>query len=116
MSARRASGLAGSAPVFSALGDPTRLRLLQRLGSQGPQSIARLTEGGALTRQAVTKHLHVLAGAGLVRGFRRGREQRFELELRRIQEARRALDRIASEWGDALGRLKAMLEDEPKKP
>jgi DNA-binding transcriptional ArsR family regulator len=116
MSARQASaGLAESAPVFSALGDETRLRLLERLGTEGPQSISHLTEGFRLTRQAVTKHLHVLARAGLVRCRRQGREQRFELELQELEQARRTLDLIARDWGAALGRLKRMLEDEPRK-
>src|SRR5258705_7814441 len=59
--------LAGAAPVFAALGDQTRLGLVARLCTGGPMSIARLTAGAGVTRQAVTKHLHVLAGAGLVR-------------------------------------------------
>src|SRR5881296_2777931 len=60
----------GSAPIFAALGDGTRLRLVARLCAGGPQSIARLTAGSEITRQAVTKHLLVLADAGLVRGVR----------------------------------------------
>jgi predicted transcriptional regulator len=66
------AALKASAPVFAALGDETRLRLVSRLCSGGPASIARLTAGSSVTRQAITKHLHVLAGAGLVRGTRRG--------------------------------------------
>ena len=65
--------LKSSAPVFAALGDSTRLRLVDRLCSSGPQSIAQLTSGTRVTRQAITKH-HVLAGAGLVHGLRTGRE------------------------------------------
>lgn len=114
MSRRRDSaGLAGSAPLFAALGDKTRLGLLSRLGAEGPQSITRLTEGTRVTRQAVTKHLHALEGAGLVRGFRHGREQRWRVELRRIEDARRTLDAIAREWGGALGRLKRLVEEDP---
>lgn len=64
----------GSAPIFAALGDETRLRLVARLCAGGPQSIARLTAVSEVTRQAVTKHLLVLADAGLVRGVRQGRE------------------------------------------
>lgn len=77
MSARRRSarrGFAGSAPVFAALGDPTRLGIVARLCATGSMSIVRLTEGARVTRQAVTKHLHILAGAGLVRGTRVGRD------------------------------------------
>jgi DNA-binding transcriptional ArsR family regulator len=102
--------VARSAPVFAALGDPTRLRLLARLGSGGPRSIARLTSGTRVTRQAVTKHLHVLAGAGLVRDLRRGRERLWELEPSRLRDARRWLDLVSARWDDALERLRASVE------
>src|SRR5215208_3626562 len=91
----RAAGLADAAPVFAALGDETRLALVARLCEGGPWSIARLTDGCNVTRQAVTKHLHVLADAGLVRDARRGRERLWELEPDKLVEARRALDQIS---------------------
>ena len=99
-----------SAPVFAALGDETRLRLLSRLGGEGPLSIARLTTGTRVTRQAVTKHLHVLAEAGLARGVRHGREQLWEVEPAPLQEARRYLDLVSQRWDEALDRLKASVE------
>ena len=83
------------APVFSALGDDTRLRLIAALCAGGPVSITHLTSGTDITRQAVTKHLHVLADAGLVRGVKIGRERLWELEPARLEEARRTLDVIA---------------------
>jgi DNA-binding transcriptional ArsR family regulator len=73
-------------------------------------SIARLTAGTAVTRQAVTKHLQVLAGAGLARGVRHGREHLWQLEPTRLQEARRYLEVVSRRWDEALGRLKASLE------
>jgi DNA-binding transcriptional ArsR family regulator len=103
-------GLTASAPVFAALGDQTRLQLVARLCTGGPMSIARLTSGSDVTRQAITKHLHVLAGAGLVRGSRLGREQIWEIEPTRLQDARRHLDHIAAQWDEALNRLKTALE------
>jgi DNA-binding transcriptional ArsR family regulator len=106
----RGPGPRGSAPIFAALGDETRLRLVVRLCAGGPMSIARLTAGADVTRQAITKHLHVLAGAGLVRGFRQGRERVWELEPAQLEEARRWLARISSQWDDALARLKTSLE------
>jgi DNA-binding transcriptional ArsR family regulator len=81
--------LRAAAPLFAALGDETRLRVVARLCTEGPLSIARLTEGTDVTRQAVTKHLHVLEGAGLVRGARLGRETVWELEPSQLDEARR---------------------------
>lgn len=103
--ARRAS-----AALFAALGDPTRLGLLDRLSAGQPQSIARLTAGTRLTRQAVTKHLRVLADAGIVRATRVGRERRFVLEARALDDAKRYLDRVSRHWDAALGRLKALVE------
>src|SRR5690242_6573545 len=98
-----------SAPVFAALGDETRLRLVSRLCEQGPLSIAKLTAGTDVTRQAITKHLHVLADAGLVRGTRDGRENVWELEPRRLQVASEYLGLISRQWDDAIGRLKAFV-------
>jgi len=73
-------------------------------------SISRLTAGTRVTRQAVTKHLQVLAGAGLVRGRRRGRHSLWELEPRQLEAARRYLDLISQRWDETLGRLKAAIE------
>jgi DNA-binding transcriptional ArsR family regulator len=98
------------ATVFAALGDETRLTVLAKLLSGEPQSIARLTEGTQLTRQAVTKHLHVLESAGVVRSTRAGREALYELQPRPIEDARAYLDGIAQQWDDALARLKAFVE------
>lgn len=103
-------GFAGAAPVFAALGDEMRLQLVARLCAGGPQSIARLTAGTSVTRQAVTKHLQVLADAGLAHGARLGRESIWELEPRKLEEARQCLDRISAQWDEALGRLKAFVE------
>jgi DNA-binding transcriptional ArsR family regulator len=105
-------GIRGSAPIFAALGDKTRLALVARLCSGGPLSIARLTAGADITRQAITKHLNILAGAGLVRDIRVGRERLWEVETRQIEEARRALERISTQWDDALARLKLAVESD----
>jgi len=105
------SNAAAKAPIFAALGDETRLALVARLSSEGAQSIARLTDGAEVSRQAVTKHLRVLEGAGLVRCLRQGRESSWELQPRKLDEAKRYLDRIGHEWDLALARLKAFVED-----
>ena len=99
------------APVFAALGDETRLALVSKLCGSGPMSITRLTEGSKVTRQAVTKHLHLLAGAGLVKARRCGREQLWQLEPARLVEARRHLEIISRQWDSALSRLKAAVEE-----
>lgn len=97
--------------MFAALGDETRLRLVARLSAGGPFSIARLTEGSRVTRQAVTKHLHVLAEAGLVSDVRVGRERLWELDRPSLDEARRCLELISDEWDRALDRLRRLVEE-----
>jgi DNA-binding transcriptional ArsR family regulator len=106
---RPGEGLGAPAPLFAALGDKTRLWLVSRL-SGGPLSITSLTAGSRVTRQAVTKHLRVLEGAGLVRSARRGRESIWQLEQRRLQEARRYLAQISQQWDGALARLRTFVE------
>jgi DNA-binding transcriptional ArsR family regulator len=108
-----AVNLTEAVPVFAALGDATRLRLLRRLSDDGPVSITRLTEGTGVTRQAITRHLHALGDAGLVRNARRGRERVWELDLKRLEKAKRYLDQIAAQWDAAADRLKAFVEDQP---
>jgi DNA-binding transcriptional ArsR family regulator len=103
--------LPDAVPVFAALGDATRLALLRRLSAEGPLSITRLSEGTGVTRQAITRHLHALGHAGLVRGARRGRERVFALEPRRLQKAKQYLDHVAAQWDAAAARLKAFLEE-----
>src|SRR3984893_13180513 len=93
--ARRRS-LEGRAAVFAALGDETRLSLLGKLcGGQ---------------RQAITKHLRVLEGAGVVQSARVGRESLFELRPEPLKDVRAYLDRVSGQWDQALTRLKSFVE------
>lgn len=100
------------APIFAALGDRTRLALLSKLGDGQARSIAALSTDTALTRQAITKHLHVLQDAGLVASLRVGRESRFAARRETIDEARAYLDGVSRQWDDTLGRLKAFVESD----
>lgn len=108
----KAPALRNAAPVFAALGDETRLRLVAVLCAGGAMSIAHLTSGTQITRQAVTKHLHVLADAGLVRDVKSGRERLWEFELEKLEQARHSLEMIAQQWGQALQQLKRAVEGE----
>jgi len=105
-----AAKLSGAAPVFTALGDETRLRIVSRLSREGPLSISRLTDGSAMSRQAVTKHLRVLSEAGVARSRRHGRERIWEIESQRLAEVRQYLGEISEQWDDALARLQRMVE------
>ena len=116
MSSKRSSGLATApllrrhAPVFAALGDATRLALMARLCERAPCSISQLADGSPITRQAITKHLRVLEGAGLVRGEVSGRECLFEIEPEPLDAAKEYLDLVAQQWDTALVRLKKFVE------
>jgi DNA-binding transcriptional ArsR family regulator len=98
-------------PVFAALGDPTRLRVVARLCADGPLTATNLSKGAKVTRQAIAKHIHALAGAGLVRDRREGRERIWELEPKRLEAAHHCLDQISGQWDAAIGRLKAFVEE-----
>jgi len=104
--ARRAE----AAVVFAALGDETRLKIVDRLCREGPLSIMALTDGTAVSRQAITKHLHALEDAGLARGARSGRESIWELRPNRLAETRRYLDQITAQWDAGLARLRVFVE------
>lgn len=95
--------------VFSALGDSTRLGLVEALLRHQPLSISHLASRSSISRQAVTKHLRVLEAAGLVARNRQGRESRYRLEPGAIEAARRYLDRASAQWDDAVDRLKQHL-------
>jgi|SRR5262249_49199609 len=100
------------AAIFAALGDETRMRIVLRLSNGQPASITALTTGSHVTRQAITKHLCVMQKAGLARRTQQGRESRWQLERKRLDEARRYLEMISRQWDDALGRLRRFVEDE----
>ena len=99
------------APLLAALGDESRLQIVKRLCERGPLSISKLTQGSDISRQGVTKHLHALHKAGLVRSERQGRERIWRLEPRRIQDVMRYLAQISKQWDAALNRLRAAVED-----
>lgn len=116
MSRARRSSVAGArrlqryAPIFAALGDETRLRLVARLCDQSPSSISELTDGHPITRQAITKHLQVLQSVGVVRGEMAGRVRLFELNPEPLLQAKEYLNLVSAQWDEALARLKAHVE------
>jgi DNA-binding transcriptional ArsR family regulator len=99
------------AAIFAALGDPTRIALLARLSGGAALSISALSADGRMTRQAVTKHLRALEGAGLVESRREGRETRFAYRPAEIEAARAFLDKVSARWDERLERLRAFVED-----
>ena len=113
MSAKRPSSAQAKAAVFAALGDETRLSLLARLCDGKRYSIAELTDGTRLTRQAVTKHLVILEAANLVATVWRGREKLHYLNPVPIHEiAGRWIGKYQHAPLDALSALKSRLEED----
>jgi DNA-binding transcriptional ArsR family regulator len=98
------------AVVFAALGHKTRLALVTHLSSGRPSSIAQLTTGSRLTRQAITKHLRVLQRAGIVHSTRAGRQSLFALDPEPMREMQLYLQYVSLQWDHALARLKAFVE------
>jgi DNA-binding transcriptional ArsR family regulator len=99
------------ATAFAALGDETRLSLVNTLADGDARSIAQLTDSSRLTRQAITKHLKVLEGAGIVHSVRTGRKNLFELDPAPMNDLRTYLTRVSAQWDEVLGRLRTFVED-----
>ncbi len=97
--------------VFAALGDPTRLALIERI-AQSPASIVDLTQGTLLTRQAVTKHLTVLQKAGLAHATTLGRTRIWRLEPRPLSDAAAFMATLSRQWDIRLDRLRDHVESD----
>ena len=107
-----AGELSTAAPVFSALGDPVRLAIVERLCTDGPLPTIALQQcAGSLSRQGVTKHLQVLEDVGLLASDRVGRDRRWRLQARQFATIRDHLDWISGQWDQRLERLRAFVED-----
>lgn len=100
-----------AAPVFYALGDPNRLRIVIRLCDGGPSSTSQVTQALSVTRQAATKHLELLETAGLVSSRRRGRERIWALQTKPLTQTSDYLTQLSRRWDAAIERLRAYVED-----
>ncbi len=93
--------------LFAVLADPTRRAVLERLVHDGPQTATTLADHFPTTRQAIVKHLRVLADAGLVVPERDGREVRYIATTERLADAVNWLLDASRSWDRRLGRLRA---------
>ena len=98
------------AQIYQALGDPTRLEIVQRLGDRGPLPTLELVEGLGMSRQAATKHLQVLENAGLVESRVEGRQVVRELKLEVLDQAGDWLGKRVRLWDRKLDALKKLVE------
>ena len=104
--------LAVGAPVFDALGDANRLRIIVRLCDLGPSSTSQVTTVIPVTRQAASKHLQLLESAGLVTSSRRGRERIWTVRTEPLARASDYLTQLSRRWDAAVDRLRALVEGE----
>jgi DNA-binding transcriptional ArsR family regulator len=100
--------------VFTALADPTRRRLLDELSADGPRTATELAPGYAMSRQAVVKHLGVLADAGLLAAERQGRDVRYRVVPDPLAEATAWLTEVGSRWDRRLAALARHLSADPQ--
>ncbi len=106
-----AADMTGAAPLFAALGDPVRLAIVARLSDDGPLATIELKREAGVSRQAVTKHLHVLESAGLVRSDRVGRDRQWRMQAHQLAAARGYLEQISKQWDVRLERLRTLVEE-----
>ena len=99
------------APLFDALGDPNRLRIIVRLCESGPSSTSQLTQVIPVTRQAASKHLLLLESAGLVTSSRHGRERIWTVQTEPLARASDYLAQLSRRWDAAIDRLRTFVED-----
>jgi DNA-binding transcriptional ArsR family regulator len=96
--------------LWSAIGDPTRRRMLDLLLTEGSATATSLSEHLPVTRQAVAKHLVVLDRAGLVRATTAGRERQFRVDQAQLARAVAQLNDVGSTWDARLQRIKRIAE------
>lgn len=96
--------------LWSAVGDPTRRRMLDLLLVDGSGTATSLSEQLPVTRQAVSKHLAVLDRAGLVHGAVAGREHRYRVDDAQLARAAEQLAAVSSSWDGRLRRIARIAE------
>jgi DNA-binding transcriptional ArsR family regulator len=96
--------------LWSAIADPSRLRVLDLLVTNGDVSASWLAGHVPFTRQAVSKHLVVLEHVGLISRHKQGREVLYQVEADRLDQATRALSEVASQWERRLAAIKRLAE------
>ncbi|WP_308201259.1 ArsR/SmtB family transcription factor [Paractinoplanes maris] len=96
--------------LWSAIGDPTRRRMLDLLLTEGAGTATTLSRQLPVTRQAVAKHLGVLDRAGLVRATPAGREKRYQVDDAELERAAAQLAAVGAEWDARLNRIKRIAE------
>jgi DNA-binding transcriptional ArsR family regulator len=98
------------AQLFAALGEPTRLGLVDRLRDGSEQSIATMATGLPISRQALTKHLKVLEAAGIANSRRLGRETVYRIDPAGLVAGERWIANVSGQWDNAIDRLKKHVE------
>jgi DNA-binding transcriptional ArsR family regulator len=99
------------APIFTALADPMRRKLLMNLAENSPKTATQLADEYPITRQGILKHLDILEAAGLVTVYQRGREKRYTLTPEPLNELDQWIKDLTAIWDERLLRLKNFVEN-----
>jgi DNA-binding transcriptional ArsR family regulator len=103
-------------PIFTALADPTRRDLLLNLAQNSPKTASQFATEYPITRQGILKHLDVLEAAGLVAAYRHGREKRYTLTPKPLNDLEQWIHALSAKWDERLGRLKHYVETDMPDP
>src|SRR5262245_11680982 len=104
--------MANAVLAFDALGDPTRRAIFERIAAR-PQSVGKLAERGSVSRPAVSQHLKVLKGAGLVTDRQEGTRRIYSVDPRGVIAMRSYLDKV---WDRALSAFQAAADEDDTEP
>jgi DNA-binding transcriptional ArsR family regulator len=102
--------MVNEAVVFNALGDPTRLKLVQKLSKGNSFTITAVSADFGLTRQGVRRHLQVLVDAELVKLEPKGRDVLVKLNPTTLDKAKKMIIKLEQQWGHRVDALKSFVE------
>lgn len=101
-----------TAELFHALGDPTRLEIVQRLSTGASHTISTVSQGLEMSRQGIRKHLQVLAEAKIIRLEPKGRDTQVALEKQALEQAKAFIAELELQWDKRLESLRHFVDED----
>jgi DNA-binding transcriptional ArsR family regulator len=98
--------------LFRALGDPTRLEMVQRLSNGSSQTIGSVSNGLEISRQGARKHLQILADANIVTLHPKGRDTIVTIDLNTLDQAKNFISELEMRWDQRLEALRDFVEND----
>ncbi len=96
--------------IFRALGEPTRLKMVERLSGEGMQTISSLSKNMNISRQGARKHLQILADAEIITFINKGRSTGVQLDQKSLETGKKFIAKIELKWQSRLERLRVFVE------